>query len=83
VVEDVVDDTRCQFLPAVTIKLLEIKTMDISDAAPQVGKGYGSIVLRYHSAFSSSLYASLMLHDTAIPLLCISTPYQQTTPLRG
>jgi hypothetical protein len=55
-------------LPAVTIKPQEVKTIDISDAAPQLSKAYGSIVLRYHSAFSSSLYASLMLQDMGHPI---------------
>jgi hypothetical protein len=55
-------------LPAVTIKPQEVKTIDISDAAPQLSKAYGSIVLRYHSAFSNSLYASLMLQDMGRPI---------------
>jgi hypothetical protein len=55
-------------LPAVTIKPQEIKTLDISDEAPQIGRAYGSIVLRYHSAFSGALYASLMLLDLGHPI---------------
>jgi hypothetical protein len=55
-------------LPAVTIKPQEVKTIDINDAAPQLSKAYGSIVLRYHSAFSGGLYASLMLHDVGHPI---------------
>ena len=55
-------------LQAVTIKPQEVKTIDVGTAAPQVGKAYGSIVLRYHSAFSDSVYASLILHDLGHPI---------------
>lgn len=55
-------------LPAVTIKPQEVKIIDVGQAAPQLGRAYGSIVLRYRSAFSNGLYASLMLHDVGHPI---------------
>jgi hypothetical protein len=55
-------------LPAVTVRPQEVKTIDIGEAAPLVGKTYGSIVLRYRSAFSGALYASLMLQDMGHPV---------------
>jgi hypothetical protein len=55
-------------LPAVTVRPQEVKTVDVGEAAPQVGKTYGSIVLRYRSAFSGALYASLMLQDMGHPV---------------
>jgi hypothetical protein len=45
-----------------------VKTIDVGEAAPQVGKTYGSIVVRYRSAFSGALYASLMLQDMGHPV---------------
>jgi hypothetical protein len=55
-------------LPAVTIKPQEVKMIDVGAAAQQVGKSYGSVVLRFRSAFSSALYAALMMRDAGHPI---------------
>jgi len=60
-------------LAPVTIKPQEVKAVDLDAAiaaapAPQLVGTYGSVVLRYRSPSSGSLYAAMMIRKTGYPI---------------
>ena len=60
-------------LAPVTIKPQEVKSIDLdaaiaAAAAPQLIGAYGSVVLRYRSPFSATLYAAMMIRKTGHPI---------------
>ncbi len=63
-------------LTAITVPAATVGTIDLHEALmnahPEVmgsSNPYGSMVLRYSSAFNSNLYASVMVHDDGHPIL--------------
>src|SRR6266478_6056747 len=60
-------------LAPVTIKPQEVKSIDLDSAiaaaaVPQLLGTYGSVVLRYRSPSSASLYAAMMIRKTGYPI---------------
>src|SRR2546421_80627 len=60
-------------LAPVTIKPQEVKSIDLdaaiaAAAAPQLVGTYGSVVLRYRSPYSATLYATMMIRKTGNPI---------------
>src|SRR6266403_6026795 len=66
------DGSETNLLP-VTIKPQEVKSVDLDAAisaakAPQLVGAYGSVVLRYRSGSTATLYAAMMIRKTGHPI---------------
>ncbi len=55
-------------IPPVAVKPEEVASIDIGASVPQLVGKYGSVVLRYRSGASRSLYAAIMIHDLGHPI---------------